>query len=65
MKAGIEEMSVIREWRSALVNAVQNGFAVTDDFAAAYRGQAAKNLRSGIRSSFNRFRSKCFSVAQQ
>jgi|SRR5271163_1837069 len=25
VKAGIEEMSVIREWRSALVNAVRNG----------------------------------------
>ena len=33
MNAGIEEMSVIREWRSALVNAVQNGYAVTDAFS--------------------------------
>ena len=45
MKAGIEEMSVIREWRSALLNALQNGDAVTDDFVAGYRGQAAANLR--------------------
>jgi hypothetical protein len=45
LKAGIEEMSVIREWRSALVNAVQNGYAVTDDFVAGYRGQATTNLR--------------------
>jgi hypothetical protein len=45
MKAAIEEMSVIREWRSALVNAVQNGYPVTDDLVAAYRSQAAKNLR--------------------
>jgi hypothetical protein len=45
MKAGIEEMSVIREWRSALVNAVQNGYPLTDDLVAAYRGQAATNLR--------------------
>ena len=45
MKAGIEEMSVIREWRSALVNAVQNGYAVTDTFVAGYQGQATTNLR--------------------
>ena len=45
MRAGIEEMSVIREWRSALLNAVQNGYPVTDAFVAGYRGQAATNLR--------------------
>jgi hypothetical protein len=45
MRAGIEEMSVIREWRSALINAVQNGYPVTDAFVAGYRGQAATNLR--------------------
>ncbi len=45
LKAGIEAMSVIREWRSALVNAVQNGYPVTDDLVAGYRAQAAKNLR--------------------
>jgi hypothetical protein len=44
MKAGIEEMSVIREWRSALVSAIQNGYPVTDDFVAAYRGQASTSL---------------------
>ncbi len=44
MRAGIEEMSVIREWRSAIVNAVQNNYAVTDDFMARYRGQASTNL---------------------
>jgi small-conductance mechanosensitive channel len=38
-------MSVIREWRSALVNAVQNGYPVTDDLVAGYRAQAAKNLK--------------------
>jgi hypothetical protein len=45
MNAGIEEMSVIREWRSALVNAVQNGYAVTDAFIAGYQSQASTNLR--------------------
>jgi hypothetical protein len=45
MKAGIEAMTVIREWRSALVNAVQNGYPVTDGLVAGYQAQAAKNLR--------------------
>jgi hypothetical protein len=45
LRAGIEAMSVIREWRSALVNAVQNGYPVTDDLVAGYGAQAAKNLR--------------------
>lgn len=45
MKAAIEEMSVIREWRSALVNAVQNGYPLTGDLVAGYQAQAAKNLR--------------------
>lgn len=45
VRAGIEEMSVIREWRSALMNAVQNGYPVTDAFMASYRGQASTSLR--------------------
>ena len=45
LRAGIEEMSTIREWRSALVNAVQNGYPLRDDFVADIRGQAATNLR--------------------
>src|SRR4029077_12236737 len=31
--------------RSALVNAVQNGYAVTDAFVAGYQSQASTNLR--------------------
>jgi hypothetical protein len=45
LKAGIEEMSVIREWRSAILNAVQNGYVVTDTFVAGFQGQAATSLR--------------------
>jgi hypothetical protein len=45
MKAGIEVGSTIREWRTALSSAVQNGYPVTNDFVAGYRGQAATNLR--------------------
>lgn len=45
MKAGIEAGSTIREWRTALYSAVQNGYPVTDDFVARYQGQSATNLR--------------------
>jgi hypothetical protein len=45
LKAGIEEMSVIREWRSALVNAVQNQYVLTDAFVSGYQSQATTNLR--------------------
>jgi hypothetical protein len=45
LKAGIEEMSVIREWRSALTNAVRQGYPVTDEWAANFRAQAQQNLR--------------------
>jgi len=45
LRAGIEEMSVIREWRSAVVNAIQRGLPVTDDWVAGLRGNAMQNLR--------------------
>jgi hypothetical protein len=45
MRAGIEQMTVIREWRTALANAVQNGFPITDDWLSAYRSQATTALR--------------------
>jgi len=44
MKAGIEEMAVIREWRSALLNAVQNGYPVTDAVVAGFQSQATTYL---------------------
>jgi hypothetical protein len=44
-KAGIEALAVIREWRTALVNAVRDGMPVTEDSDAGYRAQAAKDLR--------------------
>jgi cysteinyl-tRNA synthetase len=45
MKAGIEAMSVVREWRGMIVNAVKNGYPVTDELMANYRAQATANLR--------------------
>jgi hypothetical protein len=43
--AGIEEMALIREWRSALINTIQNGYPVTDAWMTNYLGPAASNLR--------------------
>jgi hypothetical protein len=45
LNAGIETMSDIREWRSALLNAVQNGFPVTEAWMGNYHAQAVKSLR--------------------
>jgi hypothetical protein len=44
LKSSIETMSDIREWRSALLNAVENGYPVKDAWMDNYRAQAAKNL---------------------
>ena len=44
LKAGIEEMAVIREWRIAIVNAVQTNNPVTDDWVAGYRRSAENRL---------------------
>jgi hypothetical protein len=38
-------MSDIREWRSALLNAIENGYPIKDAWMDDYRAQAAKNLR--------------------
>ena len=45
VRAGIEEMAVIREWRSTLRNAVQRGYPVTEDWIDGYRARAEQNLR--------------------
>jgi hypothetical protein len=44
MKAGIEEISLMREWASTLANAVKNGYPVADNWVAGYRGQAQTGL---------------------
>jgi hypothetical protein len=44
MKAGIEEISLLREWASPLANAIQNGYPVTDSWIADYRGKASSGL---------------------
>lgn len=45
LKAAIEEMSVIREWRSALINAIRQGYPVTEEWVGTFRAQAQQNLR--------------------
>jgi len=44
LRAGIEEMTVIREWRVAIVNAIQNNYPVMDDWVARYRSAADSKL---------------------
>ena len=45
LKAGIEAMSTVREWHSALANAIQNGFPIAADWLGNYRNQAGTALR--------------------
>ena len=44
LRAGIEEMTVIREWRIALVNAVQNNTPVSEDWVGGFRRTADSKL---------------------
>ncbi len=45
LRAGIEEMSTIREWHSALATAIENQFPVTREVLGPYETSATKNLR--------------------
>jgi hypothetical protein len=45
LRAGLEQMSVIREWRTTLISAVQRGFPVTEDWMATFSRQAQHELR--------------------
>ncbi len=45
MRAGIESFAAMREWASTLAYAIQNGYQVTENWAADYREQAAHDLR--------------------
>lgn len=44
IQAGIEEMSVIREWRRAIVSAVQTNTPLSEDWISAQHSLADKNL---------------------
>ena len=45
MKAGIEQMALMREWASPLASAIQNGYPITEEWVAQYREQAQNGLR--------------------
>jgi len=45
LNAGIEQMSTLREWHSALETAIQNGIPLSAGLLAPYRAQATTNLR--------------------
>jgi hypothetical protein len=45
LKASVEAMSAIREWRGALFTAIQNGELVTPDYLAPYQSHATTNIR--------------------
>ena len=44
VQAGIEELSIIREWRIAIVNAVVNNIPISVDWVAEHHRQAEKDL---------------------
>jgi hypothetical protein len=44
LRASIEEMVVIREWRSALVNSIENNYPIQEDWVERYRAQAYTSL---------------------
>jgi hypothetical protein len=44
IKAGIEEISLMREWASTLANAIQNGYPVNESWVASYRSRAQSGL---------------------
>ncbi len=45
LEAGIEAMSNVREWRSALANTIRNGYPISESALATYRDEATTNLR--------------------
>jgi len=45
MRAGIEEMSLLREWGASIAYAVQNGYPIQQTWAANYQQKAAQGAR--------------------
>src|SRR5262249_4093552 len=45
MMAGIEAIAQMREWATTMAYAIQNGYGVTESWAADYREKAANSLR--------------------
>lgn len=45
LRAGIEAMSALREWHSALASAIENGYPLTQAGLSRYEGQATADVR--------------------
>jgi len=45
VKAGIEEIALMREWASPIAYAVQNGYPITEQAENQYKAQAASGLK--------------------
>jgi hypothetical protein len=45
VRAAIEQMAVIREWRIEIVNAVQNNYPIAESWVSAQRRLAERNLQ--------------------
>jgi hypothetical protein len=45
VKAGIEEIALMREWASPIAYALHNGYPITEEAANQYRAQAASGLK--------------------
>jgi hypothetical protein len=45
MKAGIEEMALLREWGAAVAYAIQNGYPIQEAWAANYQQKAAQGAK--------------------
>ena len=48
LNAGIEQMSTLREWHTALETAIQNGIPLSAGLLAPYRSNAATNLHLAL-----------------
>jgi len=44
MKASIEAIAGMREWASTMAYAIENGYQITEGWAATYREKAARNV---------------------
>lgn len=45
MRAAIEELSFIREWRNSLKNAIERSYPISDDWRSLYRSRAVDGLQ--------------------
>lgn len=45
MKAGIEELSLLREWAAPVANAIQNGYPIQEAWVNNYKQKAATGLQ--------------------